>query len=331
MTQFKDSYSAKTRIKRLALTADKKLIIMSDMHRGDGTGSDDFARNSLLYKCALDYYLENGFTYVELGDAEELWENRTFDQIYITHTSVYEKLAQFHHRNPEKTRYIKIWGNHDLKWRNDPSELAGLFPGIRVYEAVLLDNRILMWHGHQADPSCLGFRATVAKFFVGGIWTGMQRLGMKDPTRAASNPGRANKTDRKLHEWATHNDEGIQVIIAGHTHRPVFENLSLTEKWLLQLGIGTPGIERKSPDPAYYNTGSCVHPRCITGIEITAGHDQQPDIKLIKWAYSAEPLSESTSADARDDFNLVVKRTVLEAGVGGLMSEDGRGSADYAD
>jgi predicted phosphodiesterase len=250
-----------------------------------------------------------------------LWENKTFDQIYITHTSVYEKLVQFHHSDPEKTRYIKIWGNHDLEWRKGTSDLDGLFPGICLYEAALLNNRILMWHGHQADPSCLGFRATVAKFFVGGIWTGMQRLGMKDPTRAASNPGRANKVDRRLHEWASQKYEGIQVIIAGHTHRPVFSNLSLTEKWLLHLGIGTPGIERKSPDPSYYNTGSCVHPRCITGIEITAGEDQQADIKLIKWAYSAQSGPESPSSHIRDDFNLVVNRSVLEPGAGGRMSE----------
>lgn len=312
MGHFKDFYALKTRIKRLRLLDDTRIIIMSDMHRGDGTGSDDFAHNSLVYKCALNYYLENGFTYIELGDAEELWENRTFDQIYITHTSVYDRLAQFHDPDPEKTRYIKIWGNHDLKWCRDPAPLLGLFPCIRLYEAALLDNRILMWHGHQADPSCLGFRATAAKFFVGGIWTGMQRLGMKDPTRAATNPGRANKTDHKLHKWATQNDQGIHVIIAGHTHRPGFKNLSLTEKRLLNLGIGTSSIEQKSPDPAYYNTGSCVHPRCITGIEITAGQDQHPDIKLIKWAYSAQPESESALSHSRDDFNLVVKRSVLE-------------------
>jgi len=72
MSDLKDVYSPKTRIKRLPLSEHTKLIIMSDMHRGDGTGSDDFAHNSLIYKCALDYYMANGFTYVELGDAEEL-------------------------------------------------------------------------------------------------------------------------------------------------------------------------------------------------------------------------------------------------------------------
>ena len=72
MKDFKDFYSEKTRIKRLPLSDDTKLIVMSDMHRGDGSGSDDFAHNSLIYKCALDYYLGNGFTYIELGDAEEM-------------------------------------------------------------------------------------------------------------------------------------------------------------------------------------------------------------------------------------------------------------------
>lgn len=31
------------RVKSLSLTPGARLIVMSDMHRGDGTGSDDFA------------------------------------------------------------------------------------------------------------------------------------------------------------------------------------------------------------------------------------------------------------------------------------------------
>jgi len=58
--------------------------------------------------------------------------------------------------------------------------------------------------------------------------------------------------------------------------------------------------------------GHRTNPRCITGIEITAGQDQQPDIKLIKWAYSAQSESQLASSHTQDDFNLVVKRSVLE-------------------
>jgi len=299
-------------IKPLSLQTHPKLIIMSDMHRGDGSNSDDFAHNSLLYKCALQYYLENDYTYIELGDAEELWENRSFDQIYITHSSIYELLSRFHDPHPDKTRYIKIWGNHDLKWRKEPAPLQQLFPGITLYEAVLLDSRILMWHGHQADPKCVGFGATVSKFFVGGIWPCMQRLGIKDPTRAANNPGRANDTDECLHQWAAHNTNGIDTLIAGHTHRPVYRNLTLTEKKLLDSGMATPDIKQKTPDSTYYNTGSCVHPRCITGIEIALGKDGKPQFTLIKWSHSAQPIKTHDTAPPSDEHNLSVRRKILE-------------------
>jgi hypothetical protein len=141
---------------KLFTTPASRFVIFSDAHRGDGTGADDFAANSLIFKCALDYYLAEGFTLIELGDAEELWEVKRFTQIYITHTSIYERLAAFHDSDPQKTRYIKIWGNHDLYWQDNEAALRRLFPGISVYEAALLDGRILLWHGHQADPACSG-------------------------------------------------------------------------------------------------------------------------------------------------------------------------------
>jgi UDP-2,3-diacylglucosamine pyrophosphatase LpxH len=304
----------------LSLSSRPRLVVMSDMHRGDGSGADDFAHNSLLYKCALEYYLDNGFTCVELGDAEELWENKTFVQIYITHTSVYDLLRRFHHPDPEKTRYIKIWGNHDLEWENSrdvDTTLAGLFPGIRLYEAALLDGRVLLWHGHQADPHCTGSGGSVSKFFVRHFWPPLQRAGIKDPTRAAVNPGICNEVDRTLYGWAKNNTKGIDTIIAGHTHRPVYENLSLTEKRYLSSGIEIEGIPKKTPDAAYYNTGSCVHPRCITGIEITEGSDHAPAFKLIKWAYSIRGDSDrGTDLEPEpaytDRYTLTVQRIVLE-------------------
>ncbi|HOH73989.1 MAG TPA: hypothetical protein PLS43_10180, partial [Syntrophales bacterium] len=154
------------RIKHITMTPGMKLIVMSDMHRGDGSGADDFAQNSLIYRCALEYYFENDFTYIELGDAEELWENDNFEQIYITHTPVYDLLAKFHDPDPEKTRYIKAWGNHDLYWKDHQDIYQSLFPGIQLYEAIVLNNSILMIHGHQADPMCSGPVAAVSQFFV---------------------------------------------------------------------------------------------------------------------------------------------------------------------
>jgi len=299
------------RVRRLTLTPGMKLVCMSDMHRGDGSGADDFAQNSLIYRCALEHYLENGFTYIELGDAEELWENDNFDQIYITHTQVYELLAKFHDPDPEKTRYLKVWGNHDLYWKDNEAVYCTLFPGILIHEGIVLypglsrgdgeaaGGAILLIHGHQADPKCSGEAAAVSKFFVHHFWPDLQRCGVKDPTRAAVNPGLCNEVDKRIHEWANNNDQGIAAVIAGHTHRAVFENLSLTERRYLESKVKTDGVRIKhQPDGSYYNTGSCVHPLCITGIEIT--FENGPRLRLIKWGQATEGNA------------LTIQRTILE-------------------
>jgi len=280
------------RTRRLIMTPGMKLIVMSDMHRGDGSGADDFAKNSLIYRCSLEHYLEEGFIYIELGDAEELWENDNFDQIYITHTPVYELLARFHDPDPAKTRYLKVWGNHDLYWKDNEAVYRTLFPGIEIHEGIVLEmgaRAFLLIHGHQADPKCSGEGAAVSKFFVHHFWPDLQRCGVKDPTRAALNPGLCNEVDRQLHEWANHNDQGIAAIIAGHTHRAVFENLSLTERRYLESKVKTEGIQIKhQPDGSYYNTGSCVHPFSITGIEITFEGSHGPRLCLVEWGEATE-------------------------------------------
>ncbi|MCX5830314.1 MAG: hypothetical protein NT140_00210 [Deltaproteobacteria bacterium] len=317
-----------------------KYIVMSDCHRGDGSAADEFAHNSLIYKCALEYYLKEGFTYIELGDAEELWENDSFEQIYITHTSVYELLHRFHDPDPAKTRYLKVWGNHDADWCDNAAPLRSLFPDIQIHEAILIGGQgfagssvpnppvspfakggrersagakgvreegvhteegvlpILLLHGHQADPICTGLRAKISRYIVRHVWARLQRIGIGDPTRAAENPGRCDEIDKTLYQMAT-----AKIVIAGHTHRPVFANLSLTERRFLESGIGTPGVRRKEKaEPVYYNTGSCVHPRCITGLEITSHN-----ITLAKWGYAA-------AGAADPPYSLAIARTVLEEG-----------------
>jgi len=332
-------------IRMIPFHKDSKIIVLSDCHRGNGSAGDEFARNSLIYKCALEYYLEHGFTYIELGDAEELWENDDFEQIYITHTSVYDLLRRFHDPDPAKTRYLKVLGNHDEDWRDNPAPLRSLFPDIQLHDTLEIcepEKRgtdsfsseekkgalpvfsILLLHGHQADPSCSGAGARISRFLVRKVWSGLQKFGIGDPTRAAENPGRCDKIDETLYRMA----KG-KIIVAGHTHRPVFANLSLTERRCLESGIGPPGVRRKEKaDPVYYNTGSCVHPRCITGIEITAEARQndtegslRPRFTLVKWGFYAEAactqpaagaVTGATAGDPR--FPLSIRRTVLEIG-----------------
>ena len=58
----------------LPLTKCSRYVLVSDCHRGAGTSSDNFLKNQHLYYAALEHYYRGGFTYIELGDGEELWE-----------------------------------------------------------------------------------------------------------------------------------------------------------------------------------------------------------------------------------------------------------------
>ncbi len=41
---------------------------------------------------------------------------------------------------------------------------------------------------------------------------------------------------------------------------------------------------KKGPEAIYYNAGSCVHPRCITGIEITAQQNAGgQSVRIFRW------------------------------------------------
>jgi hypothetical protein len=50
----------------------------------------------------------------------------------------------------------------------------------------------------------------------------------------------------------------------------------------MESKVKTDGVEiNQQPDGSYYNTGSCVHPLSITGIEIT--FEDGPKLRLVEW------------------------------------------------
>ena len=124
----------------LPLNSCSRYIIISDCHRGEGGANDNFLRNQHLYMAALNYYIAHGFTYFELGDGEELWENRHLSRIEESHQDVYCRFETLQ----KQCRIYRIYGNHNM-------EMKGM-----LGEAMILDNceggrDICMIHGHQAD------------------------------------------------------------------------------------------------------------------------------------------------------------------------------------
>lgn len=260
-----------------------RIVLMSDCHRGDGNWNDNFAHNQNLFFAALNYYYEQNFIYIELGDGDELWENRDINQIITMHSDAYWLMSQFY----QEGRFHMLFGNHDMEKKfYGPDKLASyynesekrrvpLFPDIKIREGLILEqkengNRILLAHGHQGD--FLNDRIwRIARILVRYLWSPLELVGFNDPTSAAQNYDRKETVEGTLAKWSKNNHT---MLISGHTHRPVFPR---------------PG------EHLYFNDGSCIHPRCITAIEIVNG-----SITLVKW-----------SIKTRHDRTLLVDREIL--------------------
>ena len=87
-----------------------KIVLMSDCHRGDGNWSDDFSKNQNIYFAALTHYYDKNYYYIEIGDGDELWENKKLSDIMRVHSDVFWLLSKFF----KEDRLKFIFGNHDI-------------------------------------------------------------------------------------------------------------------------------------------------------------------------------------------------------------------------
>jgi predicted phosphodiesterase len=240
-----------------------------------------------------------------LGDCEELWEN-TLSAIKKQQQASFECEQKFVPQNA----FIKIFGNHDLHWQNDPLapfQLKEIYGNdIPIYEGVVLQTRlnrkpllIYCTHGHQGDAMSDGNWFT--KFFISKIWAPFQSFLRINPNTPAFNDHLKSAHNTIMYEWSAQQTDLI--LITGHTHQPVFESLTHLERLYRQLLFarqqGDAGMietlqreieQRKmrhtdvSTDylklkPSYFNSGCCCFDNGgITGIEISDGV-----LRLIQW------------------------------------------------
>lgn len=256
----------------LPLNHSSKYVLMSDCHRGRGNANDNFLKNEYLYLAAMKFYFKKGFTYLELGDGDELWENRSIEEIKEMHKSSFQAIGDYYKNH----RMYALYGNHDMvkkktkKFQKYMLTCAcdknmcqiSLCPDIKFYEGIILKDGekgkdIYLTHGHQTDILNSTFWK-VSRFLVRYFWRPLEALGIPDPTSAAKNNIKKKKSENRLMNWAVSNGK---ILITGHTHHP------MTGTW----------------DAPYFNTGSCIHPSGITAIEI-----QDRCIRLVKWSLQAD-------------------------------------------
>ena len=268
----------------LFINSCSRYVIISDCHRGNGSANDNFLKNQNLYLTALQHYYAYGFTYIELGDGDELWENRHMKGIIETYNPLFRLLSQFH----ADSRLYMLYGNHDMEKKKNGYQkkycskyfcyetqcTQAFLPEMKFYEGLILKSSssatsLYLTHGHQVS-----FLNSVlwrfARFLVRYFWKPLEHFGISAPTSAAKNHVCKDKAEKRLLKYSHMTGRRL---ITGHTHRP-----------------------RLNPsEPDYMNTGSCVHPGCITCLEVEAN-----TISLVKWCFSV-----------KKDRTLYVSREIL--------------------
>jgi UDP-2,3-diacylglucosamine pyrophosphatase LpxH len=242
---------------RIPIDDHSRLVFFGDHHRGDGSRADAFAANEALFLQVLGNYYDEGFTYVEVGDGDDLWQNRHLDSIRQAHGRTFDLV----HRFDREDRLHMIIGNHDiLGYRHNWQEKDGL----GVEEAVVLEHtpsgqEIFVVHGHQADVTSdrLCF---AGRLLVRHVWKRLKLLGLTRARKRRRGYQRATQIERRLASWAAIHGP---LVLCGHTHRPAFPVY---------------------PAGRYLNVGSCTTPGRITGLELQAG-----TLALVRWSVESSP------------------------------------------
>jgi len=295
------------RARPVTLDDASRVLILSDLHMGNGGRHDEFRHNAGLVKTILrQYYLPQQYSLVLNGDIEELFKF-SLESIERKWAEVYELFIEF----KEHGFFWKTYGNHDVALldRKDYRLSSSLVESLKFHYG---DETILLFHGHQAalflwQQYSMLSRAVI--FFLRYI---AKPTGIKNYSVAYSSRRRF-VIEKSIYEFS---NQAKIVSIIGHTHRPLFESLSkadylnyriedLCRSFSSVAGEERPAIKRKIVElktelaecykkgkamglrsglynnitiPTVFNSGCTIGKRCITALEIEGGL-----IRLVCW------------------------------------------------
>ncbi len=261
----------------LVNAATDKFIIFSDQHKGNKDRADDFAGNEQNYLAALEYYKTARFSFINLGDSEELWKYKA-ESVLPQNERAFAAEAAFQPGN-----YFKTFGNHDILWKNkmDVERLLKNYftMPLPVYEGILLKTTvnsealtIFCTHGHQGDK--MSDNNSLSTWLVAHIWAPVQRYLQINVNTPSKDDTLRNKHNKLMYEWSSNRKNLL--LITGHTHKPVFASGKYSGHPSNNIDTGIEKIK-----PSYFNSGCCCfNDGDITGIEIADG-----SIRLIKWHF----------------------------------------------
>ena len=333
---------------RVRIDDGSRIVILSDLHLGDGGPRDDFLHNADLVQRALrEYYLRRGFSLVLNGDIEELQRFR-LRAIRQRWGSLYSLFQEF----GRKTSFHKIVGNHDEallcdrdgdhRGCGEASPSAGLLEAVRF---VGPKGTLFVFHGHQATIFFERFN-DVSGFFLRYVARAL-------PVRNFAKAYESSKRFRTEHRAYSFASSRKIVSVIGHTHRPLFESLSKIDTIRFRLeqlcrdypalspytrsamekiitgykreldrlwakdrenGLRSSLYNDQISIPCLFNSGCAIGKRGVTALEIASG-----GIALVSWydrsrgeRHFAETHGSGQPLDGSDYVRAVLKQDRLD-------------------
>ena len=203
--------------KSVSLAHSSRVLILSDLHMGNGGRRDEFKRNAELVKTMLDsYYLPEKYSLVLNGDIEELFKF-PLDSIVNEWGDLYNLFLKFE----ENGFFWKTYGNHDASLLDEKGyQLASsMVNSLKFHYG---HETMLLFHGHQASELLWETYPMVSRAVIFFIKYIAKPVGIRNFSIAYNSPRRF-AIEKSIYEFS---NQAKIVSIIGHTHRPLFESLS---------------------------------------------------------------------------------------------------------
>ena len=203
--------------KSVNLDNTSKILILSDLHMGNGGRRDEFRRNAQLVSTMLgNYYLPEKYSLVLNGDVEELFKF-PLDSIDNEWGDFYDLFLKFELNG----FFWKTYGNHDAELMDEKEYrlASSMVESLKFHYG---NETILIFHGHQASVLLWETYPIVSRSVVFFLRYIAKPAGIRNFS-TAYNSRRRFAIEKSIYEFS---NQAKIVSIIGHTHRPLFESLS---------------------------------------------------------------------------------------------------------
>jgi len=293
--------------KAVHLDQSSRILILSDLHMGNGGRLDEFRQNAELLKCILgSYYLPEKYSLVLNGDIEELFKF-SLKNITSKWSDFYDLFLKF-----KQNGFLwKTYGNHDSALLDEGEYLlrSSLVESIKLHYG---NEILLLFHGHQASPFLWETCSVLSRAVIFFLRYIAKPVGIRNFS-VAYNSRRRFAIEQSIYEFSNHSKI---VSIIGHTHRPLFESLSKVDYLnyriedlcrtyssipdeqrpeiehnitLLKTELDAcykkgkisglrSGLYNNLPIPSVFNSGCTIGKRAVTALEIEGS-----TIRLVCW------------------------------------------------